>query len=354
MYRLPIKTQFNSEKITKLLIQTSRNLATLNGVINIIPNKHILLNAMTLNEAKDSSEIEQIVTTHDELYEALVTPQYANEATKEVINYRRAIWESYATIQERPIISISTITEIQATIEPYKKGIRTMPGTKVVNAKTGKVIHTPPQTYEEIISYMDNLINYMNDDTYDELDPLIKLALIHYQFEAIHPFYDGNGRTGRILNVLYLVQQQLLDSPILYLSKYILRTKNTYYELLDKISQDEKYFEDWVIYILTGINESVADTHNVVDQILNAIDEYAIEIRNKLPKIYSRELVDALFFEFTTQINYIEQALGVTRKTASSYLQELEKHGFMYSEKKGRNIIYKNPKLYEVIQKAAE
>ena len=238
-------------KILEALNEASRSLAELKGFANSIPNQHILINAITINEAKDSSAIENIVTTHDSIYKVLTESGYKEDAAKEVVDYRSAIWLGYEIIKEKEFISTNILVELQAMIEPNKTGIRKTPGTNLVNSSTGEIIYTPPQAENEIRDLLKNLEDYIND-TNDETDPLIKMALIHYQFEGIHPFYDGNGRTGRILNVLYLVLNHLLDSPILYLSNYINRNKSDYYRLLSEFREKDNY-EDWIIYILKGI-----------------------------------------------------------------------------------------------------
>ena len=217
-------------KILEALNEATRSLAELKGLASSIPNQHILINAITINEAKDSSAIENIVTTHDSIYKVLTESGFKEEAAKEVVDYRSAIWRGYEIIKEKGFISTNVLVELQSMIEPNKTGIRKTPGTNLVNSKTGEIIYTPPQAESEIRDLLKNLEDYINNNG-DEVDPLIKMALIHYQFETIHPFYDGNGRTGRILNVLYLVLNNLLTSPILYLSNYINKSKDTYYKL---------------------------------------------------------------------------------------------------------------------------
>ena len=210
-------------RILEALNEASRSLAELKGFANSIPNQHILINAITINEAKDSSAIENIVTTHDSIYKVLTESGFKDDNAKEVVDYRSAIWRGYEIIKEKGFINTNVLVELQSMIEHNEAGIRRTPGTNLKNSKTGEIIYTPPQEEKEIRDLLKNLEDYMNNE--DEVDPLIKMALIHYQFESIHPFYDGNGRTGRILNVLYLVLNNLLDSPILYLSNYINNTK---------------------------------------------------------------------------------------------------------------------------------
>lgn len=335
-------------KILETLNEASRSLAELKGFANSIPNQHILINAITINEAKDSSAIENIVTTHDSIYKVLSESGFKEDAAKEVVDYRSAIWRGYKIIKEKEFISTNVLVELHAMIEPNKIGIRKTPGTKLVNSKTGEIIYTPPQSESEIRDLLKNLEDYIN--TEDETDPLIKMALIHYQFESIHPFYDGNGRTGRILNVLYLVLNKLLDSSILYLSNYINKNKDEYYRLFTEFRENNNY-EDWIIYILKGIEETSKNTIELIRKIQEEMESYKNEFMEKLPKIYSDELLDSLFFEVYTRINYIEDRCGVTRQTAATYLNQLVDAGLLEYEKVGRESIYKNTRLIDLLRK---
>ncbi|MCL4517207.1 MAG: Fic family protein [Firmicutes bacterium] len=312
-----------------------------------IPNKHILINAVIINEAKDSSAIENIITTHDELFKAMSQTGYKNPAAKEVVNYRTALWHGYEQVKERGMLITNMIVDIQAHIENNRAGIRKLPGTVLMNETTGETIYTPPGGEQEILSLMANLEKYINED-FDGIDPLIKLAAIHYQFENIHPFYDGNGRTGRIVNVLYLVLKELLDSPILYLSRYLIRNKTAYYRLLQAVRTKENW-EDWIVYILTGIEETAEETLQLLKRINAEVDLMTADIKEKLPKLYSRELIDLLFYEFYTKIQYIEEGLGISRRTAVNYLNALENKGFLVSEKLGKERIYQNKRLYDLV-----
>lgn len=345
---LPPPCDLETKVVLKQLARTNRSLAELKGYADTIPNKHILINAVLINEAKDSSAIENIITTHDELYKAMSSKAYGNPSAKEVENYRAAIWYGYELIKERKILTTNMIIDIQGRIENNEAGIRKVPGTVLKNDFTGEVIYTPPIGEKVILDLMGNLEKYINED-YDNIDPLIKIAIIHYQFESIHPFYDGNGRTGRIINVLYLVLKELLDSPILYLSKYIIENKASYYRLLQEI-RTKNNFEEWILFILTGIEETADESLKIVKAINKEISIMTEEIKTTLPKIYSKELIELLFFEFYTKTQHIEKGLGVTRKTAASYLTELENHGFLISEKTGKERIYQNKRLYDLIK----
>ena len=256
---LPYKNvNLKTNKILEQLTLSSRALAELKGYANTIPNMHILINAVTINEAKDSSAIENIVTTHDDIYKVLTESGYKEENAKEVVDYRNAIWLGYEQIKNDGYINTNTIIKIQGTIEHNNAGIRKLPGTELKNSITGETIYTPPQSEQEITGYLKNLEDFINNNE-DGIDPLIKVCLIHYQFESIHPFYDGNGRTGRILNILYLVLNNLIDSPILYLSKYINKTKQEYYKLFNEV-RDNNNFEDWILYILKGMEITSKET----------------------------------------------------------------------------------------------
>ena len=336
-------------KILEALNEATRSLAELKGLASSIPNQHILINAITINEAKDSSAIENIVTTHDSIYKVLTESGFKEEAAKEVVDYRSAIWRGYEIIKEKGCISTNVLVELQSMIEPNKTGIRKTPGTNLVNSKTGEIIYTPPQAESEIRDLLKNLEDYINNNG-DEVDPLIKMALIHYQFETIHPFYDGNGRTGRILNVLYLVLNNLLTSPILYLSNYINKSKDTYYKLFNEFRENNKY-EEWIIYILKGIEVTSKNTIDLIKQIQNEMESYKEKFMTKLPKIYSDELLYSLFYEVYTRINYIENRCGVTRQTATTYLNSLVDNGLLEYEKVGRESIYKNTRLINLLKK---
>ena len=345
---LPPKVELESKIVLKQLAQSHKALAELKGYSELIPNKNILINAIIINEAKDSSEIENIVTTHDELFKTMSSESYSSPAAKEVIKYRSALWKGYELIEQNGFLSTNMIMQIHDIIEPNKSGIRKIPGVVLKNQATGKVIYTPPNGEESIYSYLSNLEKYINLDT-EAIDELIKLAVIHYQFECIHPFYDGNGRVGRIINVLYLVLKKLLDSPILYLSKYIINNKSEYYSLLQKVT-DEQNWEDWIVFILKAVEETAGDTLLLAKQIHDLTQKFAEDMQDKLPKIYSKELVDLLFFEFYTKSVYVQKGLNVSRKTAAKYLTMLEEEGFLESVMIGRERVYLNRDLWYLVK----
>ena len=346
---LPLNKDIETKTVLKQLSRTSRALAELKGIAQTMPNQNILINAIMINEAKTSSGIENIVTTHDEIYKAMVRPTNTSPAAKEVVDYRAAIWKGYELIKEREMINTNIITKIQEKVEHNQAGIRSTPGTVIKNEVTGEIVHTPPQDKEQILKYMQNLEEYINNDD-DMIDPLIKVAIIHYQFESIHPFYDGNGRTGRIINILYLILKDLIDTPILYLSKYIIRNKTKYYDLFRE-TRETGNFEEWILYILVGIEEMAEETIGIINRIRDEIINMKHELRNKT-KLYSKELLEALFFEFYTKIPYIQEQLGVSDKTAQKYLDILVELGFLTSEKIGRERIYRNERLFKIIKES--
>jgi len=354
LFTLPPRTNegavnLETVEVLKAVSVAHRNLAELKGYAEVVPNKDILINALTLNESKDSSAIENIITTHDELFDAMVSDRRLLGAAKEVLNYKEAIWHGYKLLKESGFLSTNMIIEIQEIIEGNKAGIRKQAGTVLMNEMTGDIVYRPPESEEEIRELMANLEQYLNNAE-DKTDPLIKLAVIHYQFESIHPFYDGNGRTGRIVNILYLVLNDLLDTPILYLSKYIMDNRQEYYRLLQDVGRKGEW-TDWIIYILKGISEMSVFSLKQLKEINSLIQITSKSIGEELPKIYSKELVEVIFSEFYTRISSIEKALNVTRKTASNYLIQLSEAGFLEVETRGREKLYINRKLIDVVSK---
>lgn len=345
--KLPPSVEVETIEILKQLNRSSRALAELKAYSKLIPNKDILISSLALREAKASSEIENIVTTNDSLYKALATDErLLDPQTKEVLNYRKALWTGVELVRERGLITTNTIIKIQETLENNKGGIRKVPGTALKNAMTGEVIYTPPTGETLIRELLGNLEEYYNIE--DEIDPLIKLAISHYQFEAIHPFYDGNGRTGRILNILYLLKEELLDSPVLYLSSYIIRNKADYYRLLNQVTSEGNW-KEWILYILKAIEETSKETLEMAMDIKALIDRTIEEVKEKLPKIYTKELVEFIFKEVYTKGNHLEVEGFGSRKTVSKYLKALEEIDVLRSEKLGKEVIYINRKLYELL-----
>jgi Fic family protein len=347
MNKLPLDFDIETKRVLIQLNKANNKIGELKGITSTLENPKILLNVITLGEAKDSSEIENIVTTYDELYKE-ITEYSINPSSKEVLNYRSSINQGFEILKKQGFISINNIIDIHKIIEPNVGDIRKIPGTEIINSKTGEIVHEPPQSYDEVMDYLTNLEKYINDDT-ESLDPLIKMAIIHYQFETIHPFFDGNGRTGRLINILYLVMKNKLDLPILYLSKYIIRNKNEYYNLLSKCNKDIHYIEDFIIYMLKGIEETSEFTINFIKKINESYLSTCTEMKEKLPKIYRKELVDLIYYEFYTKNIYFQQQLNLSRATATKYLKLLVKEGFLIEEKVGKEVIYKNKALFSLI-----
>lgn len=339
--------RFETPAILKKLASASRQLAELKGVASSIPQQSILINTLSVQEAKDSSEIENIVTTHDELFQDDLSPGSSlSPEAKEVLRYRQALWAGFERVRESGFITANHILEIQAVLEQNNAGFRKVPGT-VLKDGAGRVIYTPPQAPDDIISLMAELERFMNEAGLFDADPLIKMALIHHQFESIHPFYDGNGRTGRILNVLYLVSQRLLDSPVLYLSRHIVRTKADYYRLLQAVRTQDAW-EEWVIYLLTAVEETATETVSTILQIKAALMDYKHRIRANY-KFYSQDLINNLFSHPYTKIEFIERDLKVSRLTATRYLELLTTGGFLKKQKIGRTNYFINPVLTSIL-----
>lgn len=336
----------------EILRQTNRStaaLAELKGIAQTIPNQAMLINAIVLQEAKDSSEIENIITTQDELYKALIINKAKISAeAKEVVNYRKAIFHGFDLIRKQGFLKVNDIVSIQQELIDNTAGIRNTPGTVLKNDKTGEVVYTPPQDKAEILDLLSNFINHLNQND-DNLSPLIKLAILHYQFESIHPFYDGNGRTGRILNILYLILNDLIDVPILYLSSYIIDNKPEYYKLLNQTNTTGNW-EEWIMFMLKAVESTSKDTINRISNIKNQLDKTIIEVRSKSPKIYKKELVELLFEQPYSKIEFVVNKLNVERKAASRYLRELENIGILESQKVGRETLYINKDLIEILK----
>lgn len=346
---LPPNTDYETKKILKQAISANRELARLKGYCSLLPNDTILLSSIILKEATASSEIENIITTQDELYKALLSKELnIDPQTKEVLNYRSAVWIGYNEIKNKELLTTNTILQIQAELEGNNAGIRKVPGTSLINDRTGEIIYTPPSDEAIINKLLGNLERFINID--DDTDHLIKMAIIHYQFESIHPFYDGNGRTGRIINVLYLVLKGLLDSPILYLSSYIIKNKSLYYKLLQEV-RTKKNWEDWILYILKAVELTAKDTLLIIESIITLMNNTMKYCREKLPNtIYSKELVELIFMQPYTKITYLVDAGIGERRTASKYLKALEEINVLESFKMGKEIIYVNRKLYNLLK----
>ncbi len=347
---LPPKGEIETKATLKKAISAGRALAELKGLGETIPNQAILLNSIILQEAKASSEIENIVTTHDALFRAFSAKTgQIDPATKEVLRYREALWEGFSSLRERPFLTTNLFIRIVQTIRANKAGIRNTPGTKVVNAATGEMVFTPPEGEDIIRSKLKNLEDYIH--TENVVDPLIKLALIHYQFETIHPFTDGNGRTGRILNILFLTSKQLLKLPVLYLSKYIIEQKSDYYSLLRGVTEHQEW-EPWILYMLDAVEQTAILTRDKILAIRALLMKTLEFTKENLPsRVYSKDLIELLFHQPYTKAQFLVDAGIVERKTAANYLKELENLGVLQIHKVGKENLYLNKELLEVLSK---
>lgn len=350
--QLPLSYDFETKAVLKQVSETNRRLAELKGIAQTIPNENILINTLVLQEALDSSAIENIVTTSDDLYKAeLDLGGEINAAAKEVLRYREAMYVGFNRVRAKKILSLNDIIAIQRELERNNAGFRKVPGT-VLKSSGGDVVYTPPQDSTEIEQLMSNLQQYINDSDRHPVDPLIKLPIIHHQFESIHPFYDGNGRTGRILIILYLIINELLDWPILYLSRYITHNKSEYYRLIqcirDKNSDNFTEWEQWILFILKGIEVTALQTIELVKQIAQLMAEYKNILRPLFKQQYKHELLNNLFFHPYTKIEYMQKDVMVQRKTATKYLDKMVVAGLLQKVKFGRSNYYINTKLMEL------
>lgn len=339
--------RFDEPRILKQLARASRRLGQLNGGIQVIPNEAILINTLALQEAKDSTEIENIVTTHDEIYRGQLELEFdRSPAAKEVQRYRYALEVGAQLVGSTGLITINHLCEIQAELIKSEAGIRTMPGTVLRNSY-GETVYTPPQEHQVVIEQLRLLEEFINQSEHIEIDPLIKMALIHHQFESIHPFYDGNGRTGRILNVIYLMKENLLDIPVLYLSRPLMKFKSAYYEQLQSV-RDHDTWENWVFFMLQAVESSALDALITVENIRSALQRTKQTIRNQ-HKFYSQDLINLLFSHPYTKIDHVMRSLDVSRITATKYLEALTDSGVLKKVKVGRSNYYVNESLWQIL-----
>jgi len=346
---LPPDADLETPAILKTAITSNRALAELKGKSESLPNPSVLINTLVLQEAKASSEIENVITTNDRLFTALsaedanVDPQ-----TKEVLRYREAFWKGVNHLKEHPLTS-DLFIELVQTIQESTDGIRTEQGTVIANPVSRKIIYWPPEGKELIRNLLINLEEYIRDDAGP--DPLIKMAVAHYQFEAIHPFEDGNGRTGRILNILYLIQKQLLHHPVLYLSHYIIQNKPDYYRLLRNVTEKQDWHA-WILFMLDAVNKTARQTMRRISHILSLLDETVEFARTSLPaRVYSKELIELLFEQPYCKVKHLVDRGIAKRQTAAEYLRELENAGILKSKQLGRENLFLNVKLYELLMK---
>jgi Fic family protein len=345
---LPLQFDLETKAVMKKTALARSALAEMKGAALSIPNESILISTLSLQEAKDSSAIENIITTHDELFQSdAFAKKFKSLASKEVHNYAEALRTGFRTVKQRGFISNNHILEMQEAIEENRAGFRKLSGTELKNEQTGEVVYTPPQTHDEVVNHMTNLEQFMNDNTLCDWDPLVKMAVIHHQFESIHPFYDGNGRTGRIINILYLVKEGLLDLPILYLSRFINQNKGDYYRLLQKV-RTENAWEEWTLYMLEAVEQTSLQTTLLISGIKDLMQKHKVKIRSNT-KLYSQDLINNLFRHPYTKIDFLMTDLDVGRITATKYLDELDQIGIVKKMKLGRDNYYINSDLYDLL-----
>ncbi len=347
---LPPKADLETKAVLKKAIAANKALAELKGLGQTIPNQTMLVNTITLQEARASSEIVNIITTADALFRAFSAKTgQIDPATKEVLRYREAIWDGYQALKSKSTLTTNQFIQIVQTIKKNQAGIRNTPGTKIANDRTGEVIYTPPEGEGVIREKLKNLEEYIHSE--NKIDPLIKLAVIHYQFEAIHPFSDGNGRTGRILCILYLIQQNLLELPVLYLSQYIINRRSDYYRILREVTEKSQW-EPWVLYMLAAIENTAVQTKQKIIAIRDLMEQTRIFAKEKLPnRVYSKELIELLFKQPYTKVQILVDEGIAKRQAAADYLRECEKIGILKIHKLGKERLYLNLKLYKLLSK---
>ena len=349
LQNLPLIVDVETKAILKKAASARSALAELKGVITSIPNENILIETLSLREARESSAIENIISTIAEVYQSsLFSNQFASPAAKEVHQYAEALKTGFALVKKHGLLTNNFILQMHQIIGQNNAGFRKQAGTKLLNDQTGVVVYTPPQDHGTIVSLMNNLEQFINDDSLMDADPLVKMAIIHHQFESIHPFYDGNGRTGRIINILYLVQKGLLHLPVLYLSRYIIRNKNDYYRLLQVVRETGEW-EEWILYMLKGIEETATESIGLIGNIKSLMQQYKQAIRQQLPKLYSQDLLNNLFRYPYTKIEFLERDLGVSSRTATRYLEALIAEGLLEKQKLGRDNFYLNQQLFHLL-----
>ncbi len=346
---LPPQGLTESPEILRHLSRAYRHLGELNGLCASLPDPQILINTIVLQESKDSSAIENIVTTQDELYKAATEETIANPIAKEVLSYREALYVGLEKMKaQKNLLLTNTMLEIVQTIKQNTSGIRNTPGTALKNAINGEVIYTPPCCEDVLREKLAALEQFINNPELSALDPLVKMALIHYQFEAIHPFADGNGRTGRIINALYLVQQELLSQPVLYLSSYIVKYKTEYYQLLRSVTEKDDW-HNWIMYILTALIETAQLTTKKIKAMLSIKEDYEKKMKEVLGSSFSYELLQLMFTLPYLKIELLENREIAHRQTASTWLKKLTAGGLLKPQKIGRTTYYVNYRLMEIM-----
>ena len=342
---LPPTGELETRVILKQCIEARAALAQLKSAAELIPNQGILINTLPLLEARASSEIENIVTTNDQLFQFRDDDEHADPATKEALRYSHALLEGYRNLHKRPL-STGTAEQVCSTIKGIQMRVRRIPGTNLTDADRGDVIYTPPEGESLLRTLLANWERFLHEE--HSLDPLVRMAVAHYQFEAIHPFMDGNGRTGRVLNSLFLIQENLLTMPILYLSRYIIEHKADYYRLLLDVTRHQSW-EPWILFVLRGVEETATWTTDKIEAIRQLADHTAGYIRESLPKIYSHELVQTIFEQPYCRIKNVVDADIAERQAASRYLKKLVEVGVLQERAEGREKLFVHAKLLRLL-----
>ena len=344
---LPPAQDVETKVVFRKCTDAARKLEGLRQAARLIPNQDVLINSIPLREAQDSSEIENIVTTNDRLFRfANTDSEHADPATREVLRYRTALRNGYDNLKTRPL-TVQTAVSVCRTINGYDLDVRVLPGTTISNRSTGQVVYTPPEGADAIRSKLSNWEAYLHAD--DGVDPIIRMAVGHYQFEAIHPFPDGNGRTGRVLNILYLIEQKLLDLPILYLSQYINANRDSYYKLLSRVTA-EAAWEPWIVYMLDAVAQTAQWTTSKIEALTTLMDETVRYVKAVQPKIYSRELVELIFTQPYCRIGDLVENGIASRNIAAKYLKELTAAGVLEQKKEGREVLYLNTRFLDLLK----
>ena len=342
---LPTSQDLESRAVLKACIAARTALAELKQAAELIPNQTMLINTIPLLEAKDSSEIENIVTTTDKLFQHVHADGQADPATKEALRYRSALFKGYQSLNDRPLCT-ATAVEICTTLKGVDMDIRKIPGTQLINDRTGQIIYTPPEGEKVIRDLLANWEKFLHNE--EDIDPLVRMAVGHYQFEAIHPFIDGNGRTGRVINILFLIQQNLLQLPILFLSRHIIAHRADYYRLLLNVTSEQAW-EPWILFMLKAVEQTSSWTTYKIAAIRKLSDHTTQFVRSSLPKIYSRELVDVIFERPYCRIGDLAEKGIAKRQAASRYLKELVQIGVLQEITMGKEKIFLHPKLMQLI-----
>jgi Fic family protein len=343
---LPPRGELETPAVLRAAALAHRRLAEVKGRATAIPNQAILIDTLSLQEARASSQIENIITTQEEMFQAAIFPEGQDHGpAKEVARYRDALKRGWHLMnQSQGLLTSNTIIEMFRILKRHDGGFRETPGTALKNDATGDTVYVPPQDKNDIAAHMSALERFINEDGASDLDPLVKMAVIHHQFESIHPFPDGNGRIGRIINVLYLARTGLLNIPFLYLSRYITTHKADYYRLLQSV-RDDGDWEPWLLYMLAAVAETSTETLRLIDGLAALMADYKKRIRDNHPRIYSQDLLNNLFRHPYTRIEFLAEEVGVVRQTAARYLEELTAAAFLEKQTWGKHNFYINKPL---------